>query len=179
MSEFLPPARRIVTGHDANGRSVFVSDGPAPKILSVAERPGYHVANFWSTKATPTPIDAPDDIAGHVGIGPPRNGNVLRVIDFPPEAADPEVRARAMRATFQSLYGDADHRPESGHPGMHITETVDYAIILEGEIVAILDEGETVMKAGDILVQRGTNHAWANRSGKPCRVCFVLIDGVR
>jgi len=62
---------------------------------------------------------------------------------------------------------------------MHRTLTVDYAIILEGEIVAMLDDGETVLRAGDILIQRGTNHAWANRSGKPARICFVLIDGTR
>ena len=60
---------------------------------------------------------------------------------------------------------------------MHKTETVDYAIILSGEITAVMDEGETVMRAGDILIQRGTNHAWANRSGEPCRIAFVLIDG--
>lgn len=173
------PARRIVTGHDAEGRSTIVSDGPAPHILTVAERPGYSVANFWSTKATPAPVEAPDDIAEHRGLAPPKDGTIIRVIDYPPEATDPAERARALKATFRTLYGDADHRPEGKHPGMHITDTVDYAIVLEGEITAVLEETETVMRAGDILIQRGTNHAWANRSGRHARIAFILIDGQR
>ncbi len=82
-----------------------------------------------------------------------------------------------MDATFSAMYPDA-HRDASGgeHPGMHRTQTVDYAIVLEGEVVAILEEGETVMRQGDVLIQRATNHAWANRSGKPVKVAFVLID---
>ena len=82
------------------------------------------------------------------------------------------------RATFRAIYPDVEHDPGEGdHAGMHTTETVDYAICLSGEITAIMDEGETVMRAGDILIQRGTNHAWANRSGKPARRAYVLIDG--
>jgi hypothetical protein len=175
----IKPARRIVTGHNEAGRSCFVSDGPAPKILSVPERPGYHVANFWSTGPSPSPIEAPDTIAQHSGLAPPDNGTIIRVIDYPPEATDPEERARQAKATFKSLYGDADHRPDGAHPGMHITRTIDYAIVLDGEITAIMEEGETIMRAGDILIQRGTNHAWANRSGKQARICFILIDAAR
>ena len=110
---------------------------------------------------------------------PPARGTVLRVIDYPPEAADPAERRRQLAATFGTLYPDAEHRIDDKHPGMHRTETVDYAIVLDGEIVAMLDDSETVLRAGDILIQRGTNHAWANRSGKPARICFVLIDGKR
>ena len=83
-------------------------------------------------------------------------------------------------ATFASLFPDADHtlKPHD-HPGMHKTDTIDYAIMLAGEITAILDGEETILRAGDILIQRGTNHAWANRSGKPARMAFVLIDAQR
>ena len=112
-------------------------------------------------------------------MSPPHHGTILRVIDYPPESSDPAERRRQLAATFGSLYPDAEHRIDDKHPGMHRTETVDYAIVLEGEIVAVLDDEETVLKAGDILIQRGTNHAWANRSGKPARICFVLIDGKR
>jgi quercetin dioxygenase-like cupin family protein len=108
---------------------------------------------------------------------PPKNGTVLRIIDFPPESQDPAERERMMRATFASIYRDAAHRPETGHPGMHTTESVDYAIVLHGEIYARMDEGETLLRTGDVLIQRGTNHAWANRSDDVCRVAFVLIDG--
>lgn len=168
--------RRVVTGDNASGRSHIVADGEPP-ALTVAERPGYRVSNVWVTSATPASISAPDRVAAHKGILPPPRGNLLRVIDYPPEAADPAERKRQLAATFGKLYPDAEHHLDDKHPGMHRTLTVDYAIVLEGEITAMLDDDETVLRAGDILIQRGTNHAWANRSGKPARICFVLIDG--
>jgi len=170
--------RRVVTEEDASGRACIVEDTRVPAV-SVPERPGYNVSNIWVTGDTPAPINAADRIAGHKGVLPPPRGTVLRVIDYPPEATDPAERRRQLAATFGTLYSDAEHRIDDKHPGMHRTETVDYAIVLEGEIVAMLDDSETVLKAGDILIQRGTNHAWANRSGKPARICFVLIDGKR
>jgi quercetin dioxygenase-like cupin family protein len=75
------------------------------------------------------------------------------------------------------MYSDAHREIKPGeHPGMHRTQTVDYALMLQGELVAIMDEEETVLRAGDVLIQRGTNHAWANRSGQPARIAFILID---
>lgn len=172
------PVRRIVTGNDADGRSRVVEDGAPPAVITVPERPGYVVSNVWTTRETPAEIDAPDASTTHRGILPPGNGTILRVIDYPPEPATREEFEAMARATFRTLYPDVAHDPsKTTHAGMHTTETVDYAIILEGEITAVMDEGETVMKAGDILIQRGTNHGWANRSDKPCRIAFVLIDG--
>jgi quercetin dioxygenase-like cupin family protein len=82
-----------------------------------------------------------------------------------------------MEATFSNMYSDAHREIKPGeHPGMHRTQTVDYALMLQGELVAIMDEEETVLRAGDVLIQRGTNHAWANRSGQPARIAFILID---
>ena len=170
--------RRVVTEEDASGRARIVEDARVP-AMSVPERPGYNVSNIWATADTPAPVGAPDRIAVHKGVLPPPRGTVLRVIDYPPEAADPAERRRQLAATFGALYPDAEHRIDDKHPGMHRTETVDYAIVLEGEIVAMLDDSETVLRAGDILIQRGTNHSWVNRSGKPARICFVLIDGKR
>ncbi|KAI9031073.1 cupin 2 conserved barrel domain protein [Hyaloraphidium curvatum] len=171
-----PPIRRVVTADDPSGRSFFLSDGASPAVRTVPERPGYRVTNIWRTLPGGCP-DAEDTVAEHRGIAPPPGGTVLRVIDFPPEPEDPAERERALHATFGTMFRDADHAPKPGeHPGMHRTRTVDYAIMLEGELVAIMDEGETVLKAGDVLVQRGTNHAWANRSGRPARIAFVLID---
>ncbi len=118
-------------------------------------------------------------MAGHPGILPPKNGTILRVIDFPPEPKDPEELKRRLHATFGGMWSDARHDAAARHPGMHKTETVDYAIVLEGEIWAVMDEGETLMRAGDVLIQRGTNHAWANRSDKTARIAFVLMDGGR
>jgi hypothetical protein len=176
----LPPIRRIVTGDDASGRSRIVEDAPATSIRTVAERPGYRAVNVWRTEETPAKIISPDTTANHRGILPPKNGTILRIIDFPPEPADPAERKRRIQATFGGIFSDATHdKREGAHPGMHCTETVDYAILLEGEIWSVMDEGETLMRAGDVLIQRGTNHAWANRSQKTARIAFVLIDGRR
>jgi Cupin domain len=181
MTSSLPPIRRIVTEDDAQGRSRIVEDAPATAIRTVEGRPNYRSVNVWRTEAAPAPIDAPDTATQHKGILPPKNGgSILRIIDFPPELADPVERNKQIAATFAGMFSDADHDKRPGaHPGMHRTDTVDYAILLEGEIWAVMDDNETLMKQGDVLIQRGTNHAWANRSNKTARICFVLLDGSR
>ena len=176
----LPEIRRVVTGNDLKGRSLIVEDAPATSIRTVAERPGYRAVNVWRTGESPARIGAADSTAAHQGILPPKNGTLLRIIDFPPEPADPQALKQMLDSTFGGIYRDAHHDRRPGvHPGMHRTETVDYAIVLEGEIYAVMDEGETLMRTGDVLIQRGTNHAWANRSGRTARIAFVLIDGTR
>jgi hypothetical protein len=172
----LPPARRVLTANDAEGQSYIAQDGPSPVQLRNENRPGYCNSNFWRTGA-PATISAPDDITEHRGLLPPPGGTVLRVIDFPPQPQDPEEQRRQHAAVFASMFNDGHHQTDANrHPGMHVTSTVDYAIVLHGEIVSLLDKEETVLRAGDILVQRGTNHAWVNRSGRIARVAFVLID---
>ncbi len=173
------PVRRIVTGHDGEGRSIFVSDGPTPAVREVPERPGYRVSNVWTTLDSPVDIDQPDASVAHKGLLPPKRGTLLRVIDIPPEPKDRAEFERMARATFGKLYaGDIHQDPKAGpHPLMHTTKTVDYAVVLSGELHAVMDGGETLMRAGDVLIQRGTSHAWSNRSGKPARILFVLIDG--
>jgi mannose-6-phosphate isomerase-like protein (cupin superfamily) len=179
MSTALPPLsplRRIVTGHDAQGRSVIAEDGPSPAQITTPGRDGYRVTNLWRT-APGEGVDAPDTIAAHKGIAPPAGGTVVRIIEWPAEPEDPAELRRQMDRTFAQMYPDAHRDVQPGeHPGMHRTDTVDYAIVLEGEVVAIMEEGETLMRQGDMLVQRGTNHAWANRSGKPVKVAFILVD---
>jgi mannose-6-phosphate isomerase-like protein (cupin superfamily) len=178
VKDGLPAIRRVVTANGADGRARIVEDAAATSIRTVAERPGYRAVNVWRTEETPASIPAPDTTAGHRGVLPPKNGTVLRIIDFPPEPKDAKELERQVHATFGGIYSDAHHDKQTGrHPGMHTTETVDYAIVLEGEIWAVMDEGETLLRAGDVLIQRGTNHAWANRSSKTCRIAFVLIDG--
>jgi len=176
----LPPIRRVITGNDLKGRSRIVEDAPAASVRTVAERPGYRAVNLWRTDQSPAKIDAADATASHQGILPPKNGTILRIIDFPPEPSDREKLKEMLDSTFGGIYRDALHDRRPGvHPGMHRTETLDYAIVLEGEIWAVMDEGETLLRAGDVLVQRGTNHAWANRSERTARIAFVLIDGTR
>ena len=172
----LPPVRRIVTAIDEQGRSYIAEDGPSPAVMGMPERPGYRNSNLWRT-ASPARVDAPDTIVEHRGVLPPKRGTVIRVVDIPPEEKDPELRRRQTEAVFKAMFADAKHDPSHKlHPGMHVTDTIDYAILLQGELVAILDRAETVMRAGDILVQRGTNHAWANRSNEIARIAFILVD---
>lgn len=177
MIKPLPAVRRIVTAVDADGQSYIAEDGPSPATLTVPERPGYRNANLWRTVGQRPPVNAPDDILAHRGVCPPAGGTVLRVIDIPPQPADPAERRRQATATFTAMFPDAEHHDAADQPaGMHETPTVDYAIVLQGELVAVMDSTETVMRAGDVLIQRGTNHAWANRSDQMARIAFILVD---
>lgn len=176
----LPDIRRIVTADRPDGTSYLAEDASATAIRTVAERPGYRAVNVWRTTDSPAPVAEKDSIREHQGILPPKRGTILRIIDFPPEPQDPQERRRRIAATFGGIFKDAAHDKREGkHPGMHATDTVDYAIVLEGEIWAVMDEGEALLRAGDVLIQRGTNHAWANRSDRTARIAFVLIDGTR
>jgi hypothetical protein len=176
----LPDIRRVVTADDVKGRSRIIEDAPATAIRTVSGRPGYRAVNVWRTAESPAGIEAKDGTSEHHGILPPKGGTILRIIDFPPEPSDREELKRMLDATFGGIYKDAAHDKRPGvHPGMHRTETLDYALVLEGEIYAVMDEGEALLRAGDVLIQRGTNHAWANRSSRTARIAFVLIDGTR
>ena len=176
-----PPLPRVlVTANDTNGRSSFISDGPAHAVRTVAERPGYRVSNLWMTMDAPAPLEDPDRIDELKGLAPPPKGSLLRVIDYPPEPKDPLERDRMFAAMFEKLFPDGRHLPENPpHPGMHATTTLDYVICLYGEIYAVMDSGEKLMRAGDILIQRGTPHAWSNRSNDFARIAFILMDGAR
>lgn len=174
----LQPIRRVVTANDEQGKSYLAEDGASPAVRFVPERPGYRITNLWRTDSAPAHIESPDTIRLHQGVAPPPFGTVLRILDIPAEPTDPQELQTALNATFSRMYGDAHRNVQPGeHPGMHRTDSVDYAIMLEGELIAIMDKGETVLRAGDVLIQRGTNHAWANRSGKPARIAFVLVAG--
>ncbi|MDM0021237.1 cupin domain-containing protein [Variovorax saccharolyticus] len=176
-----PPIHRVVTGHDHEGRAVVASDGPLATVVELQGIAGVVFHEVWSTAGTPAVIDnGPDPTPGALMLPPPRNGTRIRFVDIPPDT--PELLARSaadMQAGFKEI-GDAaastagDAAP---HPLMHRTETVDYGIVIEGELTLVLDKGEVALKAGSVVVQRGTNHAWANRSDKPCRMLFVLVDG--
>lgn len=175
-------ARRIVTGHDANGKAIIISDGPTPGVKTTPNRPGVVFHNIWCTDSAPARYDGPEEVAGpDMPLPPPANGTMFRLIDFPPEGKSGPVDEATARKAFQE-YG-ADGALQHGtsarnkHAFMHRTETVDYAICLKGEMTMLLDDTEVVMYPGDVMVQRGTNHAWANRSDKVCSMAFILIDG--
>jgi hypothetical protein len=177
------PVRRVVTGHDAQGRAVFLEDGPVPRVQRIGGPQGPLFFEVWNTPDTPAPIDRasgePPEPA--IQLAPPARGTRIRVLDIPPEDTSigtltPE-QARAHFAEVGAAEASSHAGSGSRHAFMHRTETVDYGIMLEGELTLILDVGETIVRAGDIVIQRGTNHGWANRSGRHCRIAFILIDG--
>jgi len=169
------PIRRVVTGHDAGGRSIFVSDGPSPHVLTIPGRPDFALTNLWVTDAAPASNAGDADAAARpVVLEPPPKGVIFRVVEFPPDRAPGGFDRKAAFAAMGAHHAmDPD---ASRHPGMHKTDTVDFALVLSGEIWALMDEGETLLRAGDTLVQRGTNHAWSNRSDQPCLVAFILVS---
>jgi quercetin dioxygenase-like cupin family protein len=141
--------RRVVTGHDERGSSVFASDGPAPVVRTAPD--GAQFYEIWGTDASPAPIAAaePDPAAGGLSVPPAPNGTKIRINEFPSGVVSP----------------------------VHRTQSVDYGIVLSGEVVLVLDDSETVLRAGDVVVQRGTSHRWENRSGETARMAFILVDG--
>ena len=167
--------RRVVTGHDARGKSVIVSDGPSPHVLLIPGRTDFGLTNLWVTDGSPGGNEGNADAAARpVVLEPPAGGTIFRVVEFPPDKAAADFD---RKTAFASMGADHAMDPDaSRHPGMHKTDTVDYAIVLAGEIWALMDEGETRLEAGDCLVQRATNHAWSNRSDQPCLVVFVLVS---
>jgi mannose-6-phosphate isomerase-like protein (cupin superfamily) len=171
------PVRRVVTGHNAAGRSIFVMDGPAPHVY--CRSPGSaEVTELWETRGAPADNSGNAEVTDHpFKLAPPKNGSVFRIIEYPPDK-ERLAALQAQRAAPDdgSGHGDAFDRGAPRHPGFHKTNSVDYAIVLSGEIYALMDEGEVLLKAGDVLIQRGTNHAWSNRSDKPATLAFVLID---
>jgi quercetin dioxygenase-like cupin family protein len=141
--------RRVVTGHDPHGVSVFVSDGPVPVTRTAPDGAFFH--EIWSTDAMPAPIAAgePDPTLSALTVPPSPNGTKIRINEFPPGVVSP----------------------------VHRTQSVDYGIVLSGEVVLVLDDTETVLRAGDVAIQRGTNHRWENRTAETARMAFILVDG--
>jgi quercetin dioxygenase-like cupin family protein len=139
--------RRVVTGHDENGRARVIEDKLMDNVVTL--RSGNSGCVMWATDTTPAEVNTSEDPATRaMDIEPPQNGSVFRILQVMP----------------------------GKKPFMHRTDTIDYALVLEGECVMLLDDGEEVaLSAGDILIQRGTWHGWANRSDKPCKLAFILI----
>jgi mannose-6-phosphate isomerase-like protein (cupin superfamily) len=171
------PIRRVVTGHNAAGRSVFVMDGSAPHVYQ--RSPGSAVVTeLWETRSAPADNAGSAEVTDHpFRLSPPKSGTVFRVIEYPPD------KQRLVALAHERAAGDdgsghisALDRGSPRHPGFHKTSSTDYAIVLSGEIVALMDEGEVLLKAGDVLIQRGTNHGWSNRTDAPAYLAFVLVD---
>jgi len=174
----LLPFRRVVTGVDDEGNSTITHDGLPPTTLTVDARPGFRSADLYRTNKGQSALGYPPLELEENCLLPPVGGTVLRVVDFPPESNDADEHRRQVAGTLGTLSMDgAEFRSGSlRHPLMHAHHTTDYVIVTHGEIYALMEEGEVLLTVGDVLIQRGTNHAWSNRSGKVARVVFVLID---
>ncbi len=169
----LRTTRRIVTGHDAQGKAIVVYDAP---IQAKQRAPGANgMTMVWTTNEFPVDVAGSSDRAqGHVGVPPTANGTVFRIVDFAPTPKD--AGAVDHHQILLSMGIDPATQGYSRHFNTHRTRTIDYAIVLDGEIDMLLDDTEIHVKAGDILVQQATNHAWVNNGTKPCRFAFILID---
>lgn len=176
------PVRRVVTGHTAAGKAVVLADGEPPLVIRSPVQPGLAFHEIWNTTAMPQLVAATFDepTTKHAGTTPPKGGTVIRIVDLPPEGPDetairqgPVARAVLRRRPRRERRAARPGR----HPLMHRTESIDYGIVLSGEIVMLLDDTEVLLRAGDVVVQRGTVHAWTNRTREICRMAFILTDG--
>ena len=179
MSEPAKPVRRLVVV-DENDKSRVVADGPAPDVRTDPARPGFASTRIWLTRQTPAAVgEVKDPTTGAHTLEPPAGGSVCRVVTFPPDAGwKGKVGAKEVQAYFAAMGSPAasTYTPAAQHPYMQKTRTLDFCLVLEGEITLVLDKQEVQLKAGDTIVQRGTNHAWSNRSGKPCTIAFSSHD---
>jgi naringenin degradation protein FdeH len=171
------PIRRVVTGKDAAGKAIAMIDAVA---TTVHRREELGVTNtlLWVTDSIPADLSNREDTANKkIGVTPPAGGTIFRVVEFAPERevkADYATRLRIFQGIGLAPEGDSREHPRD--PTMHRTKTIDYALIISGEIEMLLDDSEVHLKPGDVVIQRGTNHAWVNRGHAPCKVAFVLVD---
>ena len=166
------PTRRVVTGHDTKGKAVVLIDGAAPNA-KLRKATGLTSTLLWVTEESPAELSGSEDgAAREIGVAPPPGGSIFRVVDFPPAADFGVVDNAAMLREMGIGAGQGDAR----YATMHRTKSIDYAVVISGEIDMLFDDSEVHLKAGDVLVQRGTNHAWVNRAKENCRIAFVLID---
>jgi len=175
-----PPVRRVVTGHDDDGRSVILTDGAAPHHWTSDTIPGFGATVPWMTAAEPIDHASDVDAAAADSLIPsfPADGEtIMRIVDFPPDAVYPK---EADTVIFTELDGHAEkdagkERARSKHFWFHRTDSIDYAIVLSGEVTLILDGEETTLTPGDVVIQRATSHAWSNRTDQNARMLFVLM----
>jgi mannose-6-phosphate isomerase-like protein (cupin superfamily) len=168
--------RRIITGHRADGRSTVLVDGPAPNVKQ--REAGNASTLLWVTEESPASLSGSTDRAARdVAVPPPPLGSIFRIAEFPPDTGG-EVRDHETVLRDFGIGPDVRRGHAPRHPAIHRTRSIDYVIVLEGEIDLVLDDGEVRLGAGDVVVQRGTNHAWINRGASVCRLGMVFIDAV-
>lgn len=180
MSDDIKPIRRIVVRDDKDGaKSRALCDAPSPDVHADPARPGFAATRLWVTDRTPARIQDETLNAPHT-IEPPKAGSLCRYLQIPPDAAwKGKVGSKEVQAYFAAMGspGASTYSASAPHPYMQKTRTLDFALIIEGEITLILDLQEVHLSAGDTVVLRGVNHAWSNRSNKPCLIAMSMHDG--
>jgi quercetin dioxygenase-like cupin family protein len=169
----MKPVRRIVTGHLPDGRSTVLIDGAAPNVRQ--RHAGNGSTLVWVTDEAPAQPAAADRAAREIGVPPPRRGTIFRVAEFPPGVGG-EVRDNESVLRDFGIGADVVRGHPPRHPAIHRTRSVDYVVVLEGEIDLLLDDRDLRLKAGDVVVQQGTNHAWINCGAATCRLAMVFVD---
>jgi hypothetical protein len=167
--------RRVLTGHTPDGKSTFMADGYAPNMKEMPSFPGLALTDLWETRGAPASNEGYADAADRpIKLEPPKNGTIVRIVEFPPDASRP--KSADGSEGFKAIGAGHAQDRNSSDPMMHKTSTVDYIIVLKGEIHAIMENGEKLLRAGDVLIQRGTMHSWSVRGTEPCIVAAILVN---
>ncbi len=179
MANDIKPIRRIVVRDNSEGtKSGALCDGPSPDVHTDPARPGYAATRMWVTGATPARIEN-DTLNQPHTLEPPKSGSLCRYLQIPPDAAwKGKIGSKEVAAYFASMgsLGASTYASSAPHPYMQKTRTLDFALIIEGEVTLVLDLEEVNLSVGDTVVLRGTNHAWSNRSDKPCLIAMSMHD---
>jgi uncharacterized cupin superfamily protein len=178
MPEKLNPVRRVVV-IDENDKSKAIADGPSPDVRTDPVRPGYTSTRIWVTEGTPVYLNGlRESLHLPHALEPPPAGSVCRVVTFPPDDSYGKVSAKDVQAYFEAMGspGASTYAATAPHPYMQKTRTLDFCLVIQGEITLVLDIEEVHLTAGDTVVQRGTNHAWSNRSRRRCVIAFSSHD---
>ncbi len=165
------PVRRIVTGRNAAGQSVITQDTTVPSVEP------FGLAELWQTDAAPARLDA-DGTPTARRLEPPPGGTLFRFFEIAPRAPHQtrEQTDRQMAEAFAALSADHCRRDTRRDPLMHTTRSIDYVVILRGNVTLLVDQGEVDLKPFDVVVQRGTNHSWVNHGTEPALLMAVLVD---
>ena len=167
-------ARRVLSGTDADGRSTIIAD---ELTTTRTAQPGFTVMDVWQFDNLPAHVDAPDTLGEDPVLDPPKQGLVVRLASFPP---DSEFDAAGYAASLDAFHGSDSHDGGEGEGGVwHLTDTVDVVTVISGELYAVTETAETLLKSGDTFVTRGVKHIWSNRTNRPAVIVATMMAAAR
>ena len=176
MSSTSLSIRRLVVVNEGD-RSRVIADGPSPDVRTDPARPGYSCARIWVSNRTPARLAGVRETLDRPQVlQPPPGGSVCNIVTFPPDDSYGAVSVEDVQRYFVSVAAPNAYVPRAPHPYMQRSHSLDFCLVLEGEITLVLDSGEVALKPGDTVVQLGTRHAWSNRSSKPCVIAISSHD---